>query len=445
MRISTAIFLLCALTFAASTSDDRGSTPLPKVTARAIELSKVTAPGSAPFHLKAVVSEPGNRNSDYNAEIEEYWAAPDKWRRTIKAAAFSQMLVVNGESAYEQDTGDYYPFWLKNMVTALLDFMPDDFTPRSNLTVANPSAQPYVGLSGVERTVVSDSSCLRWSDKVGTPPAENAVFTTLCFVGEERLMAALFTPYFHAEFKDFRNFKHKQVARQVVANPGPGIRIEARITELSELRQPYESFFSTPQSTPDNARIHSVRVREADARKLLLNSPEIAWNPVRDGKTSGVLSMMVYVDKEGRVRETWPLDSDNPFPQAQARQEIAKWRFKPMERDGAPVQMEALLTLPFLTTVVDPIPLFADAEARKMAITKADPKFLQTSVPKGTDLTVRALVDEHGHVVRVDNPNQLSPGLFNAAESALSMWLFKPYKVKGVVQRFNADITFYVR
>lgn len=258
-------------------------------------------------------------------------------------------------------------------------------------------------------------------------------------------MAALFTPYFHAEFKDFRNFKHKQVARQVVANPGPGIRIEARITELSELRQPYESLFSTPQSTPDNARIHSVRVREADARKLLLNSPEIAWNPVHDGKPSGVLSMMVYVDKEGRVRETWPLDSDNPFLQAQARQEIAKWRFKPMERDGAPVQMEALLTLPFLTTVVDPIPLLADAEARKMAINKVDPTFPKTKIPKGTKFIVRAVVDEHGYVARVENPNQVDAGLFNGAESALAMWLFKPYKVNGKLTRFNADVTFYVR
>jgi hypothetical protein len=155
--------------------------------------------------------------------------------------------------------------------------------------------------------------------------------------------------------------------------------------------------------------------------------------------------MMVYVDKEGRVRETWPLDSDNPFPLAQARQEIAKWRFKPLERDGAPTQMEALLTLPFLTTVVDPIPLFADAEARKMAINHVDPTFLKTKVPKGTKFIVRALVDEHGHVTRVDNPNQVDAGLFNGAETALAEWLFKPYKADGKPTRFNADITFNVR
>jgi hypothetical protein len=444
MRVLIAVLLTCILKSSASTNDQDKTAALPEVTANAIKLSKITAPGSKPFHLKAVVSEPGNRTSDYKGEIEEYWMAPDRWRRTVKTADFSQTIIVNGDNVYEQSAGAYYPFWLRNIVTALFDLVPDDFTPKSDVQVRNPTESERPPLSTIERTTAS-GSCSRWDEKVGASPAQNSVFTTICFAGDERLLTALFTPYFHAEFQSYSEFTHKKVARRLVEAPEPGTRIEARVTELSELRKAEESIFSVPRSTPDNARVHSVRIRESDARKVLLNSPEIAWSPVHDGRTSGVLSMMVYVDKDGKVRETWALNSDNPFPQAQARKEVLKWRFKPLEREGVPVQMEVLLTFPFQTAVVDPIPLFSDAEARKMATSKADPKFLQTRFPKGTDFTVRALVDERGHVARVDNPNQLDPGLFNAAQSALALWLFKPYKVKGTPQRFNADITFYVR
>ena len=436
MRIIIAILLSFILKSFAP-AKDQPETPLPEVTANAIKLSRITAPGSPPFHLKAVVSEPGNRNSDYQGEIEEYWVNPDKWHRTVKTSNFSQTIIVNGDNVYEQTVGDYYPFWLRNIVTALIDLVPDDFSPKGNIQVRRPAETN-------ERTVAF-GTCSRWDEKVGVSPAQNSVFTMICFAGDERLITALFTPYFHAEFQSYSDFKHKRVARRIVEAPEPGTRIEARVTELSEVHKVEESLFAVPQPMPENTRVHSIRIRESDARKVLLNSPEITWAPVHDGRTSGVLSMMAYVDKAGNVRETWALNSDNPFPQAQARKEVLKWKFKPLERDGVPVQMEVLLTFPFQTAIVDPIPLFSDSEARKMATSKADPKFLQTSFPKGTDFTVRALVDERGHVVRVDNPKQLDPGLFNAAQSALSMWLFKPYKVNGTAQRFNADVTFYVR
>jgi hypothetical protein len=439
---SLAILLLLLVFNGFMLAENESKTQLPEATANAIKLSKITAPGDTPFHLKATVREPGNRDSAYKAEIEEYWVAPDKWRRTIKAADFSQTLIVNGDSQLEQTTGDYYPFWLRNIVTALFDLVPDEFVPRNNIEVAKPS---NTALPNIGSLAKFSADCSRWNEIVGSASTQNSVFTTICFAGGERLLTGLSTPYFHAEFLSHDRFKRKEVARRIVANPEAGVQIEARISELSELRHVDESLFAVPKSTPENELTRSVRLREDDAHKLLLEGPEIQWVPVHDGRTSGVLSVMVYVDKHGRVRETWPLNSDNPFPQAQARQEIAKWRFKPMERDGVPVQMETLLTLHFQTTVSGSIPLLSDAEARKRAISKADPKFLQTTRPKGTEFTVRILVDEQGQVIDIDNPNHLDTGLFEAAKGALSLWIFRPYKADGKVQRFNADITFHIQ
>lgn len=57
------------------------------------------APGSVPFHIKAVITE--GRNTEPIGHVEMYWVAPNKWRRTIESDDFSQTLVVNGHNARE--------------------------------------------------------------------------------------------------------------------------------------------------------------------------------------------------------------------------------------------------------------------------------------------------------------------------------------------------------
>jgi hypothetical protein len=92
---------------------------LPK---KALERSQITAAGSHPFVLKAKILEITNpSNLDYHAEIEEYWLAPDKWRRTVKTSSFSETLVVSGDKTSEQITGDYYPNWLRTLIAAMFE------------------------------------------------------------------------------------------------------------------------------------------------------------------------------------------------------------------------------------------------------------------------------------------------------------------------------------
>jgi hypothetical protein len=99
-----------------------GTDQLSDLPKKAIERSQITLSGSKAFVLKAKVLEITNlNNADYRAEIEEYWVAPDKWRRVVKTNKFSQTLVVNGQQTSEQLTGDYNPNWLRTMVSAMFD------------------------------------------------------------------------------------------------------------------------------------------------------------------------------------------------------------------------------------------------------------------------------------------------------------------------------------
>jgi outer membrane biosynthesis protein TonB len=61
--------------------------------------------------------------------------------------------------------------------------------------------------------------------------------------------------------------------------------------------------------------------------------------------------MYVSVDRQGRVREAYPLNSDNGGLQDAARDQLLKWKLKPMAAKGVPVQAEAALTFRFETTL----------------------------------------------------------------------------------------------
>lgn len=426
---------------------------------QAINQSKITAAGSPPFHLKAVIGEQGKKDPAYKAEVEEFWAAPDKWRRTIKSSQFSQTLIVNGDKVSEQHLGDYYPFWLRDLVTAVFDLEPEDFsqvkkTPAKtddllSVPLSQGSAQGtteggFVRLPSAPFVSFFTNQCFRNEEKVGIPPVQNKVFRSFCTFGDMRLLTLLRTPRFQAQFLDYNSFKQKQVARRIVLGLEPGTIIEAKITELSEPRNLDDSLFAV-QPAANKPPPPSVRIEETEARKMLLNSPDITWAPVREGKTSGVLSLVAYVDTEGQVRETLPLNSDSPFVLDHARKEVSKWRFQPLLRDGVPVQMETLLTLPFKTEIVNPIPVLSDKEARKMVTVKVEPKITSSTTPKGTQFIVRITVNEQGYVVGYENIQHVNDNLFSVASSSLRFWHFKPYKVNGKVERFSADITLRVQ
>jgi len=117
-----AVVLLCATAMA---QEDQGKiVSVGEAADHAVQQSKLTLPGGTPFHLKAHIASSGAPKPEYSADIEEYWVAPEKWRRTVEAAGFSQTLIANGGQLSETIKGDYYPFWLHDLVTALVDPLP---------------------------------------------------------------------------------------------------------------------------------------------------------------------------------------------------------------------------------------------------------------------------------------------------------------------------------
>jgi hypothetical protein len=320
---------------------------------RAVKQSQLTLAGSKPFHLKAIIAELDSPGSDYKAEVEMYWVTPDHWRRTIKSPTFSQTMIVDGEKVSEQNQGDYFPWWLNNFVIALFHLGPEQIrslnTPVPDLEALQKELAKKLppGLMGMHMD--TGNQCVRSQEPVGVDPVHNTVFTSVCFQNPSGLIQSILSPYFEAEFSDFRDFSGKRVARKISMTLQPGTKIEARIAELTGLEKPDQTMFAFTEPTAPQNRMSRMRVSESMARAALLGSPDIAWLPINNGKTKGTLSLGISVDKDGHVRETWPLNSDNPFPQDQARKAVSQWIFKPLVVNGTPQQMETILTFAFET------------------------------------------------------------------------------------------------
>ena len=225
----------------------------------ALQQSKLTAAGGTPFHLKAHIAAKGESRPEYSADVEEYWVSPEKWRRTVQSANFSQTLVVNGGNLSEKLTGDYYPFWLHDLVTALFDPLP----------MAEQLKRLHTQLEIPEDSAKSNS-CLNMQSRAGIAPVQNTLAFIFCFTGQKGLLQTAITPAYRAQFADYQAFKDKRVARTISAEFAPGLTIAARITELTELVKPDEALFAIENATPATEQMKTSQVGEDSARVLAL-------------------------------------------------------------------------------------------------------------------------------------------------------------------------------
>lgn len=394
------------------------------VTANAVQKSALTVEGGPAFHLKAQISEPGQADSDYVGTVDLTWISPTKWKRVIESPEFAETAVYDGERHFVETKGDYFPLWFRNLVSGLTDPLP--------------MASQLEKING-QLTVGGGTSCVRFQTRVGVAPVQNSVFSAFCFNGDG-LVASITSPGYSVSYRNYKPFAGKRVARLVDEYLEPGVNVQAQITELSELRVVPD--ISIPGES-GGVEPNRIRIEEAAARGLAKNAPAMAWPMVRDGKTSGTLSIYISVDENGHVRETYPLNSDNPQLDDAAREQVSRWEFRPAAPAGASVQIEAILTFAFSTAVANPPAVLTDSEARKLATNAPDPIF-PPGAAHGTRIDVRVTVGADGTVRGLENTKQQDWKLIGPINLALHNWRFQPLMRDGRPDAFKADLVFVV-
>jgi hypothetical protein len=267
------------------------SVPLGKALDHALEESALTGMNAEPFHVKVHLFESTNPPSPYRADIEEYWVSPKQWRRSIDTPDFKQTLIASGDQISEQDTGDYYPLWLKNFITALFDPVPNaDQWNKLDAKITQ------ITLPNGQRS----DACARMKFKVGSDTVNNDAFANVCFDGAG-LLKFVGSPGYSMEFHEYQHFGKKMIARRYQDDPESGTELVANVVLLEKLKNPDATLFSIGQSTPPEQRLQSVVVSQSTIERAAEGQPAITWPAVQSGKTTGLLSMYVSVDRQGRL------------------------------------------------------------------------------------------------------------------------------------------------
>jgi hypothetical protein len=400
---------------------------------KALAKSSLTGPDARPFHVRMIVSEPENPQSPYQGTVEEWWLAPDTWRREVTDKdGMHQIIVMAHGTKSEKDEGDYFPLWLRSFVNALFDPVPN----AQAWSASDASIEQITMPNGAK-----SSACARAQFKIGSGANAADVFSNVCFTAEGRLDYVV-SPRYSMEFHDYRGFGKKQIARRLVDHPESGTELVGEVVQLESDPKTADDLL-TPLPAND-VRFQSAVVGSEQMQRLSADNPSIVWPTVHSGNTSGRLAVYISADTQGNVREAWPLNSDNAGLEDPVREQVRKWRLKPaVDAQGRRVQVDGRLGFAFETTIADPLPHLTDAEVRALASNTIEPRWPAGSVHRGDVVTVEISVNEQGKLTGAGFPGGATAAQL-AANGALAQWKFRPLIKDGHPQYFHGTVIFTV-
>ncbi len=372
-------------------------------------------PGSAPFHLRAKVSD------GMDATIEMFWVGPDKWRRRIVTDSFAQTVVVNGDQIFEHDSDNYFPVELHALATAMVD-------PKPLLEEYKPGGVLLTKANGA--STESGTTCFDPNHK-------------MCVMHAFGLKETVGVPGHTVDFLDYKPFHEKRIARRLIFTVSVGDYLTAEVTELEDLKDPGDSLFAIPSTTPRELRIVSATLEESELRSLAVEAPQIIWPQALDGAETGKASFYVAIDPKGRVREILPVATCNERTNDSAIRQIKSWKFKQAIKDGFPVQAEGILTFDVNTRAWGPANPLSDAEMRQMASNVVEPVVPAGAFPPNSVFKLWVAVDIDGGVLEkiiADGP----PKLWGPCDAALRQWRFRPILENGQPRPYRGLVEFHI-
>lgn len=426
-------FCPAAFTAAQSTDLRQFIESQPKVSSgealeRALNTTSLTYRGS-PFHAILEVSQTNDSKSPYQATIEIHWASPSQYRVVATSKTFQQTRIVNGKQVEEDNTGDFYPAWLRNYVRALMDPLPQAEEFRSDK-------------SPVALGANISQSCVSRDDRTNGI-TDMMTWAQICFTGSEpRIKSAMDFTYF-MEFGDYQPFGSKLVARTYTNYTDDNETVVGKLTTLEPLNSAGANLFIIEHPTPPDQRIETKFVSMATNESMIAQAPAIDWAPVHEGRTEGNMIVHVITDRTGQVREAYRHNSDNPGTEDFGVQQALRYKFKPLLVDGVPVQMETPLVLHFKTQIGDPIPVITGKDIDSVVSgCHYKPVLPKGLLPSGTTFRIRVSVNEQGKDTGESFPNGVPENVVQKAWQELQSCRYKIYLVNGQPWFHHIDFAF---
>ncbi|HEY6375614.1 MAG TPA: hypothetical protein VIX90_08830 [Edaphobacter sp.] len=388
---------------------------------RALKASSLTYEGK-PFHA---VMEIGAAGSEYSGRLEVWCVDQSKYRMVLTSPKFSQEKVVNGDKIFEKNDGDYYPRWLENFVLAVLDPVPmaKNFRGHGGAVMVGPQIT---------------NSCLRRDDRPGGI-TDQLTWGDICFAGSEPRLVSVLTTNTSIEFKDWKGFGKKQIARTYQTEVLDYQPVIGRLTKLEEIKQPDDSMFVVDTVTLVEQRISTEFVSTLKEESMVEKVPEIQWSSVREGKTEGYMIVYARTDRTGQVRETAKHNSDQPGLESFGMEQALQYKFKPLVIDGVARQMEMPLVLHFTSHLDDPLPILTVEQMKKQMVGCRFNNF-ESGEPAGIVVRIRVSVNETGKVTGYGPVGDVTWSGWLLPASQIAQCHLAPYVVNGRATYYKGDV-----
>jgi hypothetical protein len=297
---------------------------------KAVERSTLDQPGTKPFHLRATLAPSLERDkgSGRNGSVEIWWQSPNLWRREVQSPEFHQIEIVDGDRDWQKNEGSYFPEWLRQTAIELIKPVPalDEVLERAKSgevrNIRNPVNPSYSQLT------------VDWVTNTGTPEVHNVARSYVSLQESTGLLLYAGGLGWDGEFKDYVGFYDRMIARTVrVGSP----QVTAKVTLLEDLGEVAPGFFDATLPGSDSLPLRTALIDEPTLRKNLLPETSQPWPPLQDGPLLGNVTAVVVVDREGKVRDSGTVISENSAINDAGRQRILAMRFTPFVRNGIPI------------------------------------------------------------------------------------------------------------
>jgi hypothetical protein len=300
---------------------------------KALQASMLGQPGAKPFHVRVEVGPSEGPPGDYNAVIEETWISPTQWVRTITAPHLAQKVVADTSGVHILTSGDYFPTWLRNVVTGVFDPVPA----RLKQTLADAPIEYMVTSNGMR-----SSACQRGYLLLGSPPDQQENYANACFRASDGALEVAQLPGYSIEFDDYADFNGLHVVRTLSGHgAAPGVRVIAKVTNLATIEGAAPDNFAISPQFASSDPLEAVTLSTEAVLALSGGLPKLNWP--RHVHGHGKFTAWVNLDREGRVREAQPLNSDESGIASDMTAQLVGMQWKPCVRNGVAVQAQGAL------------------------------------------------------------------------------------------------------
>lgn len=322
---------VCLLSPTGSRAED-----LAKQVRKAVEKSTLDQPGTRPFHIKATFTPSFERDKSSNrvGEIEIWWDSPTVWRREVRSPEFHQIAIQNGVRQWQKNDGDYFPEWLRELATAIIQPVP----------LPDSALEKRVKAAEVRRSIGQTN--VDWEESTGFADQQENGKGYVALSDKTGLLLYAGGPGFGGLYHDFKDFHGRMIATTVASGY---VEVTAKVNVLEDLGSVPSDFFSVDAPGGDAQPIETVVLSEAELRANLLPGKPFVWPALKDGPLDGIVWTEIVIDRSGRIREMIPPVADNPGVQEAAAAGFGSMQFRPVLRNGIPVQVTGRLSVPFKT------------------------------------------------------------------------------------------------